>query len=77
MNIEQHAALDQAQKRCAGANLDIVRMGTQAEDRQPFAGRCELQRLHDLALTLMERRVGRRATASPRVPPFPRAPADP
>ena len=50
MNIEQRAAFDQTKKRCAGANLDIVGMGTQAEDRQPFAGRCELQRLHDLIL---------------------------
>ena len=42
MNVELHAALDQAQKRRAGPDFDIVRMGTQAQHRQSLAGCREL-----------------------------------
>ena len=37
MNVEANAALDQAEKRRAGADLDIIRMGAQTQDGQPIA----------------------------------------
>src|SRR5262245_15020551 len=66
MNIELHPALDQAQERRTRANLDVVRMGTEAEDRQIFAGGCELQRLHDPDSLWWECALGDRHGVSPR-----------
>ena len=51
LSVQADVSRDHAQQRCTRTDLNVIGMGTKAEDRQPLAGGCELQGLHDVMLS--------------------------